>query len=150
MLHGARFTPKRAFNTLYLASDVTTALLEVGAVFAPPGAPLLSSRRNPLTLTQVEGALSAVLDLTDSAVQAAPATSDHELTGAWRTLPSPPTHILATAAHASGRILAIRSPSSKYRGIGTITAVFTDLLTGFRPSFLEVVDSTGRLAQRLP
>lgn len=148
--NGGRFTPKGSFDTLYICSDPTTAMLEVGAVFMPPKGPLISARRNPLTLTQAEGALEAVLDLMNEDIQEALGTNEQELTGNWRTATNPPTHVLGTAVHASGRILAIRSYSAKNRGAGKILAVFTDHLSRFPPSFVEVVDSSGKLTQRLP
>ncbi len=147
---GGRFTPKGSFDTLYICSDPTTAMLEVDAVFKPPKGPLISARRNPLTLTQAKGVLEAVLDLMNEDVQEALGTNEPELTGKWRTATNPPTHVLGTAVQACGRILAIRSYSSKNRGAGTILAVFTDHLSRFPPSFVEVVDSSGKLKQRLP
>jgi RES domain-containing protein len=105
---GGRFTPKGSFDTLYLCTDPTTAMLEVGAVFRPPKGPLISARRDPLTLTQAEGTLEAVLDLMNKDIQEALGTNEQELTGSWRTTTNPPTHILGAAVHACGRILAIR------------------------------------------
>lgn len=147
---GGRFTPKGSFDTLYICSDSTTAMLEVDAVFMPPKGPLISARRNPLTLTQVEGVLEAVLDLMNEDVQEALGTNEPELTGSWRTATNPPTHILGAAAQACGRVLATQSYSAKNRGAGAILAVFTDHLSRFFPSFVEVVDSSGKLKQRLP
>ena len=148
--HAGRFTPKGSFDTLDLCSDPTTAMLEVGAVFRPPKGPLVSAKRNPLSVTQVEGSLEAVLDLMDADIQVALGTNEQELTGNWRTATNPPTHVLAAAVEACGRILAIRSYSAKHEGAGTILAVFTDHLTRFQPSFVEMIDSSGKLTQRLP
>jgi len=148
--NGGRFTPKGSFDTLYLCSDPTTAMLEVGAVFKPPKGPLVSPKRNPLTLTQADGWLDAVLDLMSEDTQAMLGTNQQELTGHWRTTTNPPTHVLATAVEACGRILAIRSHSAKNEGAGTILAVLTDHLPEFPPSFVEMIDSSGKLAQRLP
>jgi len=36
MLHGARFTPKGSFSSIYLASDPITALMEIVSVFDHP------------------------------------------------------------------------------------------------------------------
>lgn len=147
---GGRFTAKGSFDTLYLCSDPATAMLEVSAVFRPPKGPLVSARRNPLTLIQAEGSLEAVLDLMNEDTQARLGTNEQELTGNWRTTANPPTHVLATAVEACGRILAIRSYSAKNEGAGTIVAIFTDYLPGFPPSFVEMIDSSGKLVQRLP
>jgi RES domain-containing protein len=147
---GGRFTPKGSFDTLYLCSDQETALLETNAAFKPTGGPIISVRRNPLTLTQIEGSLAAVLDLTDDRIQKTLDVDQQLLTGQWRTVANPPTQVLGAAAEASGRIVALKSYSAKNAGVGTIVAVFTAQLSKFPPSFVEVVDSSGRLAQRLP
>lgn len=149
-LNGGRFTPKGSFNTLYLCSDQTTALLEANTAFCPPNGPIVSASHNPLTLSQVNGILSGVLDLTEGAIQKALDVDEQLLTGRWRTARNPSTHLLARAAQQSGKILALRSFSSKSADGGTIVAVFTDRLAHFPSSFLEVIDSTGRLGQRLP
>ena len=46
-------------------------------------------------------------------------------------------------SEASGRILAMPSFSSREPGARTILAVFTDHLTSFPPSLVEVIDSSG-------
>ena len=62
--------------------------------------------------------LDAVLDLMSEDTQAMLGTNQQELTGHWRTTTNPPTHVLATAVEACGRILAIRSYSAKNEGAG--------------------------------
>jgi RES domain-containing protein len=147
---GGRFTPKGSFDTLYLCSDPVTAMLEVGAIFNLPKGGVGASKRNPLTLSVVDGLLNAVLDLTDDGILDALGTNRQEITGHWRLTMTPPTHVLATAVKASGRILAIRSFSARNEGAGTIVAVFTDHLLLFPPSVVQVIDTSGTLAQRLP
>ena len=99
---------------------------------------------------QTDGWLEAVIDLMNEDIQAVLGTNEQELTGHWRTTTNSPTHVLATAVEACGRILAIRSYSAKNEGAGTILAVFTDRLAQFPPSFVEIIDSGGKLTQRLP
>lgn len=150
----SRFNPKQAFRRLYLASNVETALKEMGAVFLDR--PI---RNPPWTLVSVEGILENVLDLTDPAIHQHLATSISELTGDWRysedlylegKVPMPPTQLLGKAAFESGRILGMRFHSAKNTGQGTNIVVLTDRLTRNQASFLEVYDPSGSLQQRLP
>lgn len=147
---GGRFTPKGSFDTLYLCSDPETALLEVEAIFKKAKGEVVSGGKNPVTTFEVLGTLTAVLDLTHGDTARDLKTDESELTGHWRTVADPLTHRLGRAAEASGRILAVKSFSAKNEGRGTIVAVFTDRLLRHEPSFVEVVDSTGRLKHRLP
>jgi RES domain-containing protein len=147
---GGRFTPKGSFDTLYLSSESDTALLEVESIFKTPKGAIVPGNKNPVTIVQVLGTLTAVLDLTDSQNAKHLKTDESELTGPWRTITDPLTHRLGRAAEASGRILALKSFSAKNKHEGTIVAVFTDHLMRHGPSFVEVVDSTGKLNQRLP
>jgi RES domain-containing protein len=145
---GGRFTPKGSFPTLYLSSDIVTVGCEIQAVF-PDGQPS-QAVRDPFTVIQILGQLTNVLDLTRPGTRRSLKTTVEELISPWLLQPSPPTHLLARAAHASGRVLAIRAPSAANPREGTITAVFVELLPRFSPSFLEVSDSTLQLHQRLP
>jgi RES domain-containing protein len=80
-LHGARFSPKGAFGSIYLASDPITALTEVGAVLENPSVPRTTLRTPPWTVFAVEGIVTGVLDLTDARNQERLGTSLSELTG---------------------------------------------------------------------
>jgi RES domain-containing protein len=149
---GARYTPKGGQPTVYLASDAMTALQEVNAIFAVPNGPTISVPAAPYTMCQVNVVLHDALDVCVPAIQAALNTSTQELTGdrryAMATGSTPPTHLLGAAAHASGRISAIRAHSSKNVGHGAILAVFPDRLTG--RSHIELIDPTGTLKQQIP
>jgi RES domain-containing protein len=137
---------------VYLASDPQTALQEVNAIFTIPNGPTIALPAPPYTLCQVTVAVDDVLDVRTRATEAALGTSTRELTGDWRYAAGagriPPTQLLGLAAHASARIAAIVAPSSKNIGKGSILAVFPDRLAG--GSFIEVVDPTGALRQRVP
>jgi len=137
-VHGARYTPKGSFDTLYLASDLET--LGAGQQVSPS--------KDPFTVVHVRGRLTHALDLRDPAVRDALATTREELAATWRFEPSPPTHRLAAAAHGSKRFCSLVAPSA--RGRGFVLAVFTERLGLFPPSFLESVDGAGVLASRLP
>lgn len=147
-LHGGRFTPKGSFDTLYLASDLVTAGLEIGAVFGPVGA--VSATKDPFTVVTVNGSLTAVLDLTDEAVRETLQTTLPELTGPWRIARDRPTHRLARAAFEGERVGAIAAPSAKHAAAGVVTAIFVERLAEFPPSYVEAIDSSGHFAQRLP
>jgi RES domain-containing protein len=152
MVYGGRFTPKGAFEAIYLAEDPVTALAEVTGVFYSPQAPMPPGAQPPWVLITVEGILLRVLDLTVAGAQSALATNPQELTGAWRHLQAKgqeaPTQVLGRVCHQSGRFEAIRFPSAKNTLGGVCIMVFIDRLQA--PSLVRVFDPHGRLAQRLP
>ena len=151
-LYGGRFTPKGAFEAIYLAEDPVTAMAEVSGVLYSLRAPMPLTAQPPWVLITVEGILLRVLDLTVSGVQSALVTNGQELTGAWRHIQATgqeaPTQTLGRVCHQSGRFEAIRFPSSKNTPNGVCIAVFTDRLQS--PSLIKVFDPHGRLAQQLP
>ena len=123
VLKGGRFTPKRGFGSIYLASDPVTALSEVAAVLTGIG----SVRTPPWVVVTVEGFLEGVLDLTKSMVQSRLGTSIAELTGDWRfsqslhskgQAPMPPTQLLGKTAYETGRIVGMRYHSTRNLGKG--------------------------------
>ena len=65
-LIGARFTPRGAFASIYLASDAVTALLEVTAVVQHANAPAFTLRTFPWTVVAIDG---VVADAFVSAIQ---------------------------------------------------------------------------------
>jgi len=149
---GARFTPTRGPPTVYLASDDRTALLEVNAILAIPHGPPLAAGAEPYTMCQVRVSLGRVLDLRAQGVQAALGTNTDEMIANWRVAAAtgqrPATHVLGRAAHASMQIAALLSHSAKNAERGAILAVFPDRLVD--GDFIEVIDASGTLAQRLP
>jgi RES domain-containing protein len=151
MLYGGRFTPKGAFETVYLAEDPVTAMAEVSGVLYPAGVPMPRTAQPPWVLITVEGILLRVLDITVPEVQAAVGTNPQELTGAWRHVQAAgreaPTQTLGRLCYESRRFEAVRYPSSKNIA-GVCVAVFTDRLRS--PSVIKVLDPYGQLAQRLP
>jgi len=149
---GGRFTPRNAFETVYLAEDMVTALTEVVAVVTSlPGRPGMLET-HPWAIVVVRGLLLSVLDLTRSDLVAKLGSSHQELTGAWRYTQEQtgeaPTQLLGRICHESKLFDGIRYPSSKNPPHGVCLAVFPDRLKP--PAFLEVYDPYGNLAQRLP
>ena len=147
-LHGGRFTPRGSFDTVYLASDLATLGLEIGSALGEGKG--VSRMKDPFTVVHVNGRLTRVLDLRDGAVLDELCTTVDEMAGAWRVERAPPTHRLGMAAHESERFCAIIAPSAKRAGKGFVLAVFPDQIGRFPPSFVESVDTTGRLVQRVP
>jgi RES domain-containing protein len=147
-LYGARFTPKGAFDSIYLASDPITALLEVQALVLLPGGPL-ALRTSPWAIVTIDGLVSNVLDLTNPATLTALGTNEQELSGTWVTLTNPPTQLLALAAWRSARIAGIKYRSAKHPGNGLNLVVFPDRLSVSPNDYLEVYDPYGHLAQRI-
>jgi RES domain-containing protein len=60
-VHGARFTPKNSFETVYLGEDMVTALREVEAVIAGSVGLKLTIPPPPWVLIAVKGALSSLI-----------------------------------------------------------------------------------------
>lgn len=146
-LHGARFTPKGGPESLYLAGDPVTALLEVQALVALRGA-TIALRSAPWALVTVDGIVSRVLDLTDPATLAGLETTEQEMIGPWATTVNPPTQELGRAAYDSGGIAGVRYNSAKHPG-GRNLLVFPDRLVPASSDYLEVYDPDGNLKQRI-
>lgn len=146
-IYGARFTPKGAFDCIYLAEDPNTALLEVQALVLIPGGSIALASA-PWVLVTVEGILRDLVDLTDSRTLQALGTTMQELTGSWTLLPVPPTQKLARAAYDLGNITGFKYASAKNPGKSNFI-VFSDRLTPPAPNYLEVLDPHKNLAQHL-
>jgi RES domain-containing protein len=146
-IKGARFTPKGGFDSIYLAWDQITALLEVQALILIPGT-TVPLRTAPWALVTVDGIVSHVLDLTNASILKALGTNEQETTGSWAKGAKPPTQELARAAYDSGRIVGIKYSSAKYPG-GVNLVVFPDRLVPPSTDYLEVFDPHGSLAQRI-
>jgi RES domain-containing protein len=146
-LNGARFTPKRTFDSLYLASDPVTSLVEVESLVSL-SAGFIAVRTQPLVLVSVDGIVSNIVDLTDGRTLDALGTNIQEVTGAWARTPHPPTQSLGRAAYASGRIAGIKYRSAKNPS-GQNFVVFPDRLPAVMTDFLEVFDPDGNLSQRM-
>src|SRR6267143_3290671 len=85
MLHGARFTPKGSFSSIYLASDPITALMEIVSVFDHPNwARSSPPRAVPWTLFTVDGVVANLIDLADAETQELLGTNDQELSGIFQ------------------------------------------------------------------
>ena len=149
---GGRFTPKGGHPSVYLAEDPVLALKEVQAVFAPD--PSIALRTQPWVLVTVDGIVSDIVDLTDTAMQATIGTDLTELTGDWLYPQSlglaPPTQLLGQLAFETGVILGLRYPSAKDPANGVNLIVFADRLASHAPSRLEVFDPHEKLVQSLP
>jgi RES domain-containing protein len=145
-INGARFTPKGGFDSLYLAWDPVTTLLEVQALIAVPGGPV-PLRTPPWVLMTIEGIVANVLDLTDTATLNALKSTEMEMTGTWVTSANSPTQELAQTAYDSGKIAAIKYASAKHPS-GMNLVVFPDLLVK-NPSYLEVFHPHLNLIQRI-
>ncbi len=146
-IRGARFTPQGGFDSVYLAEEPVTALLEVQALVVISGG-LVPLRTAPWALVTVDGIVSNVLDLTNASILKALGTNQQEMTGAWARAANPPTQELAQAAYDSRRIAGIKYGSAKHPG-GRNLVVFSDRLGPPSTDYLEVHDPHGHLAQRL-
>ncbi|HEY9773157.1 MAG TPA: RES family NAD+ phosphorylase [Planktothrix sp.] len=152
-LNGQRYTPIGGPTALYVAEDLVTALAEYNRVERAVlvNDPTYQMKANPTVQLTIQTSLERVLDLTDPAVQTALNTSTTELTGPWRKQMIKklfcPTHVLADAVYADGKIQAMRYPSA--RGTDRANLVIWDDRVQL-PSTILIKDSTGTLSARIP
>jgi hypothetical protein len=111
----------------------------VQALISIPSGPAFTIVAVPWVTVAIQGFLSSVLDLTQSANVEAVGSSSQELTGAWRWVPGqtgePPTHLLGRLCHTSRRFDGISYPSSKNPPSDLCVAVFPDRLR--KPAYLK-------------
>lgn len=157
-LAGARYTPRKGPAGLYLAYDPATPAAELRAVVFAGGRVVRTEEHDPIVTVAVRATLHHVLDLTDDDTCRTLDLTDLELRADWeqgqdgylRDLgPMPATQLLALAAHTSGLVTAIKYKSAR-TDFGTNLVVFPDRLSADAGDLLEVIDSKGRLVQRLP
>jgi hypothetical protein len=142
---GARFTPRRGPESLYVAEDELTAEVEskqggfenFRRVAAPPA-----------VVYSLKVLLKAVLDLTDAKIVKKIGSSQAELAAPWRLhRKKAPTQILGLAAFDSGNFDALRYRSTK-NPKGICYVIFTPRLDG--ASFVELYDPDGNFSERIP
>lgn len=156
---GARFTPLGGPAGLYLAADQVTAFAEIRDLFFDSGhIPRGLKPHDPVVLLYVRTVVDGILDLTDTNVRRRVRVSRAELHGSWRRAmhaylagrgPMPLTQQLALAAHLTGRVSGIWYDSARAPG-GRCLIVFPDRLSAAAGDLVEVHDTSGRYAQRLP
>ena len=146
---GGRFTPRGAFETLYVATTAETARIEAESRITASG--VVRAPSKPYVHFMVRGRLQKVLDLTDAFVLETLKTTANEVTAPWVMDQAQGrearTQVLGRLVHAAGRIEAILFPSSKDRPDGRCLAVLPDRLK--KGSSLEIVDETGLVKERL-
>lgn len=131
-LHGARFTPPGGFDSIYLAGDPITALMEVQSlVLLPRGT--VGVKEAPSTLLAIDGVVSAVLDLTDPSVLKLLGTNEQEMTGIWSGVGSPPTHRLGEVVFQTGAFAGMSYGSARYPA-GNNLVVFAERLRRSPPT----------------
>lgn len=159
-LSGRRYTPRLGPAGLYLSFDPSTPPAELRAVIFEHGLPVNSEEHDPFTVVAVRAIVHRVLDLTDSATLTTLDLGPDDLTADWEheqeeygagRAPMPATQLLALAAHATREFAGILYPSAR-TDFGRNLVVFPDRLRrrARNADLLEVIDSTGRYAQRLP
>ena len=146
-----------AIDSLYLAEDELTPLIEVTSVLRPLGSGVALVFEPQVMLT-VDGVLTGILDLTIVANQIALGTTHQELTGHWALQqaiylagqgPAPPTQILGRAAFAVSGIIGLRYPSSKNPPAASLV-IFTSKLAPGQQSLKLYNRPVGKLQQSLP
>ena len=103
---GARFTPPGSFDSIYLAWCSATALAAVQSLIFLSSGTLLA-RTPPWVLVTVDGVVSGIPDLTDSAALSSLGSNEQEITGSWQLAPLPPTQMLAQLVFDSGHFSGI-------------------------------------------
>ena len=146
---GGRFTPRGAFETLYVATTAETARIEAESRLTASG--VIDAPSKPYVHFVVRGRLQKILDLTDAFVLGTLRTTVEQITAPWimdqTRGKEAATQVLGRAAHISGRIEAILFLSSKDRPTGRCLAILPDRLK--KGSSLEIVDETGLVRERL-
>ncbi|MBW4619127.1 MAG: RES family NAD+ phosphorylase [Cyanosarcina radialis HA8281-LM2] len=147
---GGRYNQPQAFESLYLADNPVTALLEVEALFKA-STQLQCILKPPQLLISIEYKSSAVLDLTELNHQQILGTNLQELTGNWRLMNAlgrvAPTQVLGEAVYNLQNVEAMKVPSARDPNVYNLV-VFPDRLAG--SSFLRVYDDSGTINTRLP
>lgn len=147
---GGRFTPRGAFETLYVATAAETARIEAESRITASG--VVRAPSKPYVHFMVRGRLQKVLDLTDARVLETLNTTVDEMTAPWvmgQVLgDEASTQMLGRVVHSARIIEAILFASSKDRPDGRCLAVLPDRLK--KGSSLEIVDETGLVKERLP
>ena len=142
---GGRYNKKGAFEILYAAADLETALLETGAVLRAPDGTLISVRRQPIVTITIDIELQNVVDLRDAAIRTQLGLSEGDLYVPWRDLvadgKSPVTQRIGNIARAAA-IEALVVPSDKNRGKANLAIIDSDnnLLVG---STVDIYDPKG-------
>jgi RES domain-containing protein len=147
---GGRYTPRGAFETLYVATTAETARIEAESRLTASG--IVDAPSKPYVHFVVRGRLQRILDLTNAFVLETLKTTAEEITAPWvmdqTRGKETPTQVLGRAAHNGRRIEAILFPSSKDRPAGRCLAILPDRLK--KGSSLEIVDETALVRERLP
>jgi RES domain-containing protein len=149
-MNGGRFTPRDAFETLYIATTAETARIEAESRLTAAGA--ISVPTQPYVHFVVRGQLQRVLDLTNDSVLRTLETTVDEIFAPWVIKQAQGreavTQLLGRVVHAAATIEAILFASSKDRPHGRCLAIFPDRLR--RGSTLEIVDDTGLVRENIP
>jgi RES domain-containing protein len=149
-INGGRFTPRGAFETLYVSTTAETARIEAECRITASG--VISDPMRPFVHFLVTGRLQRVLDLTDDLVLDGLKTNADEVAAPWVLRQAKgqevATQKLGRAAHATRRIEAILFPSTKHQPSGRCLAIFPDRLR--RASILEIADETGLVKEKVP
>ena len=156
-LSGGRYTPRRGPAGLYLSFDPATTPAELRAVVFNSNATLVTHGVDPIITVSVQTRVARVLDLTVESNLAALALQPADLVCDWEFEQEqyldgrgsmPKTQMLALAAHGTGLFAGLKFPSAR-TSFGRNLVVFPDRLNA-AVDWLQVLDSTGRWAQRLP
>jgi len=149
-MNGGRFTPRNAFETLYVATTAEIARIEAESRVTASG--VISAPSKPYVHFLVTGRLRSVLDLTDDYVLRALGTTIEEMHAPWVMQQmrgrKAATQLLGRMVHAALRIEGILFASSKDRPDGRCLAILPDRLR--KGSRLEIEDDTGLVREKLP
>jgi len=148
-LVGGRFTPRGAFETLYVATTAETARIEAEARITASGVSRAPSQ--PYVHFVVRGRMKRVLDLTNPLIIRALETTLEELAAPWVPAQASggesATQTLGRAVHATRLHEAILFSSVMHKRRGRCLAIFPDRLR--KGSSLQIVDETGLVRERL-
>lgn len=150
-MNGQRFTPKGGPPCLYVSAQPVTTLSEVSGIASSLVLAGVAIPQPTTAFSMNVNLHRGILDLTDAAILDALGTNLAELDGPWeeqmKNGDPVPTQILAKAVYESKRFQGLRFFSHEAPGQVNVM-IWTESIKA--PSVVEVIDGSGKLADRIP
>lgn len=150
-MNGARFTPRGGPPCLYVSAQPVTTLSEVSGIASSLVLAGVAIPQPTTAFSMTVHMHIGVLDLTNADNLKQLGTDVTELDGPWeeqmKNGDPVPTQILATAVYESKRFQGLQFFSHEAPGQVNVM-IWTETIKA--PSLIEVIDGSGKLADRIP